>query len=167
MQTLFEKHKWIVIGGTLVLVLGVVGVIVAMSGPSDQEMADGSEDGAAAADVPIPTVDASVQVTLEAINNNEDVQIRVENVPEGTEEIEVAISYERNEPESDQPISDGSFDVMEPEDGVAETEIKLGTCSSGVCRYHDLTTGEIRTEMLFTGDYGEQIYENTFEIEIE
>lgn len=165
MDSFFEKHKWLVIGGTVAVVLIIGGVIFAFSGNSaSEEEATAQEDETA--NEPIPTVDPSVEVTLDSINDGEDVQITVDNVPSGTEEIEVEISYERNEPELDQPINDGSFDVMRPDGNTAETEIKLGTCSSGVCRYHDLTTGEIRTVLLFSGEYGEQIYENTFEIEI-
>lgn len=165
MQELFEKNKTIIIAGTVILVLLIIGIMIMFSGKPQQDETDVS-DTDEQLDEPIPTVDPSVEVSLEAINNNQDVVVTVENVPEGTEEIEVEISYEREEPELDSPIADGSFAVMEPEGNRAETEIKLGTCSSGVCRYHTLTTGEIRTVLKFNGEYGERLYENTFTIEL-
>lgn len=167
MQEFYEKNKQLVIGGVIVLVLLIAGGIFAVMRPTTQTADETTEVGEEM-EAPIPTVGPEVKVNLEGINNNQDVVVTVEGVPEGTEEIEVEISYEREEASVDGPIADGSFAVMEPEGNKAETEIKLGTCSSGVCRYHNLTSGEIRTVLKFNGDYGdfdEQLFEGTFQLE--
>jgi hypothetical protein len=156
-----------VIAGIVVIL--VIAVVVAISfQSSNNQQATAEEDQQNRPEEPdvIPTVDSSVDVELEGIDNNTTVVVSVSNAPEGTEEVEVSITYDREEAGLDQPVQDGSFQTLEIDDGEGEVEMFLGTESSGNKRFHELTDGEIRVEMKFIGDYGEQIYQNDFQLEL-
>lgn len=167
MQEYYEKNKQLVIGGVIVLVLLIVGGLLVVMRPATQT-SDETTMTDDELDTPIPTVGPEVQVNVEGIDNNRSLLVTVENVPDGTETIELEVGYMREEPDVEGPTADGSFKDLKIEGNRAEAEILLGTESSGVKRYHVLTDGEIRAVLLFKGDYGEfdeQIYEGTFQLE--
>lgn len=167
MQEFYEKNKQLVIGGVIVLVLLVVGGVFAVMRPSTQT-ADETTITDEEMETPIPTVGPDVKVNVEGIDNNRSLLVSVDNVPDGTETIELEVGYMREEADVDGPIADGSFKDLKIDGNRAEAEILLGTESSGVKRYHVLTDGEIRAVLLFKGEYGEfdeQIYEGTFQLD--
>ena len=108
----------------------------------------------------IPTVDASVQVDLAYTEPRKKVRITVNSIPAKTDMIEYAVTYD---------LSNGGLQGFQGEikpAGKAEavTDGKnLGTCSSGVCRYDDIT-GHMKIDMKFTGDYGERLFEKEFQL---
>ncbi len=100
-------------------------------------------------------VDASVVAT---IKGKTDAVITIANVPEGTESIEYQLIYS-----TQSGSSEGVIGQMVVEGTTAEKEITFGTCSSGVCRYHDIV-GKVSGTFVFTGSYGERMLEQEFDL---
>lgn len=157
---MFEKYKTAIIAGVVILVIAVGGIIYASSRPAVPQSPETLSEEEI--DEPIPTVDSSVKVELKTINNGQDVVVEVQNVPAGTEQIEGEITYDRANPQTGEgSINDGGFlPDLEEKDGVWSGEVKLGTCSA-TCTYHTVLS-DIKVNLLFTGSYGERIFEKSF-----
>lgn len=157
---MFEKYKTAIIAGVVILVIAVGGIIYASTRSTAPQATETTTEEEL--DEPIPTVDSSVQVELKTINNGQDVIVEVKNPPAGTEKIEGEITYDRQNPDTGEgSINDGGFlPDLEEEDGVWSGEVKLGTCSA-TCTYHTVVS-DIKVNLLFTGDYGERIFEKAF-----
>lgn len=156
MQELFDKNKQVVIGIAIVLVIAI-GAFIMMNNNKQKAMQEevvAEEEEEA----PIPTVDSSVKVELNALNNDHEVEIAVSAAPKGTETIDVELSYET----ADKGLQ-GAIGTIMVKDGAGTKKITLGTCSSGTCVYHEVTS-EIKVYLKFNGDYGEQIFEKNFKI---
>ncbi len=104
----------------------------------------------------IPTVDSSV--TAEIKGDTEAV-LTLKGIPKGTEEIEYEFSYNTSSGSVEGVI--GNIQV-EGEDSVEE-DITFGTCSSGVCRYHEIE-GNIKGIFKFSGEYGQRLLEKEFSL---
>jgi len=124
-------------------------------------------------DVLISTVDSSVKVEFKSLKKGEVVLI-INNEPKGTETIDFELSYKalnndisEGEGLIDQGVIGKCYKVDTSWQCGEETDsgrkIVLGTCSSGVCRYHNIA-GPIKLNLKFSGSYGEKIYENEFKI---
>lgn len=164
-----EYKKYAIIAG-VVLLLVIVGVFVfGRSKPQKQETSILEPN----TDV-LPTVDSSVKVELKTIKKGE-ASLTVDDAPGGTNLIEYELSYlvVNNDFSGDEGeggtvsqgaigkcyLDKGSWECGEP--GQEGRKIVLGTCSSGVCRYHNIT-GPIKVYLKFTGDYGSKSFEKEF-----
>ena len=103
----------------------------------------------------IPPVDSSVKASLKG--KTESV-ITIKGVPDGTDMIEYELSYSTKE-----GSIEGVFGTIEVDGDEAKEEVTFGTCSSGVCRYHNID-GPVSGVFKFSGDYGDQILEIEFEV---
>jgi len=85
---------------------------------------------------------------------------------QGIQAIEYQISYQKNQEGEDVPEGlIGDIDMTKIVDGKVETEYReFGTCSSGTCRYDDVTS-PIKITLKITKDDG-KVYqsEKTFEL---
>jgi len=127
-------------------------------------------------EVLIPTVNSSVKVDFKPLKKGE-IVLTVANEPKGTKEIDFELSYkvantdlsEGGEGIIEQGVIGKCFKIGEywqcgeENDDKSGRKIVLGTCSSGVCRYHNIV-GPIKLNLKFTGNYGEKIYEKEFKI---
>lgn len=125
-----NKNQYIIVGGVILVLIAVIGFMMYKGGTSEQS-ADKDTVFQEPAEV-IPTVDSSVKAS---ITGNTDAVIEITGIPEGTDEIEYELSYNTDSGSIEGVF--GSIDVKSGSDSVEE-EIKFGTCSSGVCRYHDI-----------------------------
>lgn len=84
----------------------------------------------------------------------------------GLEAVEYQISYQKNQEGEDVPEGlIGDIDMTKVSGGAVETEYReFGTCSSGTCRYDDVTS-PIKITLKITKDDG-KVYqsEKTFEL---
>lgn len=103
----------------------------------------------------IPTVSASVKASLKG---RTEAVISIKGVPDGTDMIEYELSYSTKE-----GSIEGVFGTIDVKGDEAEEEVTFGTCSSGVCRYHNID-GPVSGVFKFSGDYGDQILETEFEV---
>ncbi len=123
----------------------------------------------------IPTVDNNVKVSLEKIRNGE-IKIIVYNASLNTENIDFEISYlvkntDLEEGNENEMISQGVLGkcYLEKDKWYCGTglgtdkKIVLGTCSSGVCRYHNIV-GPIKLNLKFSGSYGIRIFEKDYQL---
>jgi len=123
----------------------------------------------------IPTVDTSVKVDFSLLKKGE-VLLTVSFAPKGTKEIDFELSYQS----INSNVEDGMGEKVEQgvigkcyqiesqwqcgeEDDGNGRKIVLGTCSSGVCRYHNIA-GPIKVVLRFSGSFGEKIFEKDFNI---
>ena len=104
----------------------------------------------------IPTVDSSVKVSIEG---STEATISLSGIPADTKEIEYELSYETKS-----GSIEGVFGKIEVDgSSQAEEEVTFGTCSSGVCRYHEID-GPINGVFKFSGSYGERLLETSFDL---
>jgi len=121
----------------------------------------------------LPTVDSSVKVNLISTKKGEAV-LSIESAPNSTKLIEFEMSYlvvNEDTGEGGGTVSQGAIGKCYEVSNVWECgepsqsgrKIILGTCSSGVCRYHNIT-GPINVSLKFSGNYGEKIFTKEYKI---
>ncbi len=119
----------------------------------------------------IPMVDSSVIVSLKNSTKKGEVEIDIQNAPAGSKQADIEMSYERKPQPSDdlegaESIPDGILTACEFSGNSRDCHkegITLGTCSSGVCRYHTLA-GPVRVSIRFSGTYGQKLFEKEYEL---
>lgn len=162
-----NKQKKIMIGvvGALVVIFGIWFATNAGNQNKDQGTENVLEN-----EPTIAPVDSSVIVKLEEAARQGEVEITVENAPEGTKKAEMELTYNREKRPEDETDSDiipdgvlAGCDFKSGQLSCKKTGITLGTCSSGVCRYHTVV-GSIRLSIIFSGSYGERSFEKEYKL---
>ena len=102
----------------------------------------------------IPTVDSSVEVTLESALGNKEVTLSINNIPKNTKTIDYELSYQTEK----QGLQGVIGTIKLDNEKSYQKKLTLGTCSSGTCVYHTVI-GKIKLNLRFTGDYGERVFE--------
>ena len=162
-----DKQKKIIIGVmcALVVVFGVWFASNAVNKNKGQSTENVLEN-----EPTIAPVDSSVIVNLEEAAKKGEVEISVKNAPKGTKKADMMLTYNRaaraeDDADSD-VIPDGGLTACEfksDQRSCVKTGITLGTCSSGVCRYHTVV-GNIKLSIIFTGSYGERSFEKEYKL---
>lgn len=162
-----DKQKKIIIGvvGSVVVVFGIWFLSNASNKNSSQTTENVLEN-----EPTIAPVDSSVIVNLNEAGKKGEVEINVKNAPEGTKKAEMELTYNRaaraeDDTDSD-VIPDGVLtgcDFKSGQRSCVKTGITLGTCSSGVCRYHTVV-GNIKLSIIFSGSYGERSFEKEYKL---
>ena len=153
-----------IVGVVAVLVLGIGGWLI-----SNANNAKKSQTESVLQNEPtIALVDSSVVVKLVQSTKKGEVEVNVSNAPEGTKKAEMELTYNREKRPEDETDSDvipdgvlAGCDFKNGQRSCQKTGITLGTCSSGVCRYHSVV-GSIKLSVVFSGSYGERIFEKEF-----
>ena len=152
MNTISKKYYII---GAAALVLVVVSVFLMMKQKAAPKQAQEKQSVFEEPAEDILPVDSSVIAT---IKGKTDAVITIKNVPEGTKSIEYQLIYSTKS-----GSSEGVIGQLTIEGSKAEKEITFGTCSSGVCRYHDIV-GAVSGTFVFAGSYGERMLEQEFDL---
>lgn len=152
-----DKQKKIMLGVVLGVLLLVV--LVVMVGRGGTNKTNKSEDLLPTESV-IPTVGSDVRVTLVTSSAGREVTLQIKGIPTGTTAVDYELSYQTNQQGLQGVI--GTVEVNETEDEIAKS-LTLGTCSSGTCIYHQVL-GKIRLNLRFSGEYGEKVFENEYEL---
>ena len=100
----------------------------------------------------VAPVDSSVVVNLKNAVKKGEVLIEVKNAPEDETDSDI--------------IPDGVLagcDFKSGQKSCIKEGITLGTCSSGVCRYHTVV-GKIKLSIIFSGSYGERSFETEYSL---
>ena len=120
-----------------------------------------------------PTVDSSVRVYLKPTKKGEAV-LSISDALNETKSIEFEMSYlvvNVDTGEGGGNVSQGAIGKCYEDNNVWECgepsetgrKIIFGTCSSGVCRYHNIT-GPIKVSLKFSGNYGEKIFTKEYKL---
>lgn len=166
-----EKNKlWIILGGLFVLVF-IVGALVIGGKKSAKQTATDSLPQEAI----IPTIDSSVNVELKPTAKKGEATLTVQNAPSGTSGIEYTITYDALNADTGEGgagvVPQGVTGKCERsgslwqcgEPSLIGKKIVFGTCSSGVCRYHQIQ-GNVKVSLKFNGSYGDKIFEKDYVI---
>lgn len=154
-----QKKQYMIVGGVIIVLVAIIGFT--MFGGKGQEQAEDKESVFEEPSEVIPTVDSSVQVSIDGAT---EAVITVEGIPAGTTEIEYQLTYNKKNLIKGEGLQDGVFGRIDVDNGDSvEEEVTFGTCSSGVCRYHDID-GPIKGTFKFTGSYGQQLLEKEFTV---
>lgn len=154
MEKKAKNNIFIIIGGVIFVVIVAVFVVTR----SKKSAPSAVKKEIIEKEVIIPTVDSSVKVDLKSINNKQEVDLTIADVPVGTQSVDYELSYQTQEQGLQGII--GTITISD----ISKPQIKrltLGTCSSGKCVYHKLA-GNIKTTLKFVGDYGEKLFEKEF-----
>ena len=148
--------QYLIVGGVIIIIVIAAIAIITTQGKNNNSAKEKETVFEEPAEV-IPTVDSSVSVEIEG---NTEGTITVEGIPAGTEEIEYELVYDTK---AGQP--EGAFGKIDVKKGSTSTEeeITFGTCSSGVCRYHEIV-GSVKGTFKFSGSYGERLLEKEFDL---
>lgn len=161
MEQLKNMPKPYLIGGGVILVLLVV-IIALLTGGKKEEPQANQNTPQLTQEVPeaIPTVSDAVKVDVEAMTGSK-VNITVDGVPSGTETIDYELSYDTTDKGLQGVI--GQLEI-DGDTAAPDEEIFLGTCSSGTCIKHNVT-GKTKVTLHFSGSYGEQLFEEEYDLE--
>lgn len=150
-----KKKIYIGIGIAALIVLLVISYFVFFRSSKKEEA---QKRGALPTEAVIPTVDSSVIVKLAYKIKGQEVTLKINGIPKGTEFIEYSLEYDTESNGIQGIIGDVELDRYQKS---YEKDLTLGTCSSGRCMYHKVV-GSILVSIKFTGDYGEKIFEDEF-----
>lgn len=159
-----QKNKLVIIGIVVTLLVLVVGGFVYVS--TSKKAATGLDEFEN--EEVIQPVDASVKVELIVAPSRQEVTVVIKNAPQGTKTADIELSYDAQSEENPSiSVPQGALSTCEFTGGrrdCTKEKITLGTCSSGACRYHKVT-GNIKLSVLFSGSYGERIFEKEYELD--
>jgi hypothetical protein len=174
MNVNFKNKKNLLIGGLVVLVLALS--VVVIGGRSGGK----KPPGVIPTETIIPTVDASVKVSLTELKKSV-ASLTVKNAPKGTKSIEYLISYDAEPGAAFSDEAEGLDVIPQGFQGTCRKKgslwecgneepiypgrrvIVFGSSSSGVYRFHDIV-GKVKVSLKFTGSYGERIFERDYEL---
>lgn len=150
------KNKKVLIAGAIVLVL-VVGtfVFISVNKARQNQALEVLEN-----EEVIPTVDASVIVSLRTAAGKREVELTVKGIPKGTRSVEYELSYDAEGQGPQGAI--GTVELKRQESSLSKS-ITLGTCSSGTCVYHRVL-GKVRLALIFDGNYGQRLFEKEYDL---
>jgi hypothetical protein len=149
-----DKKYYLALGGLILLI--IIGAVFLFLRPSKTEKSQVEESSVFEEPVEdIPVLDKSVEIN---IKGKTDAVISVSNVPKGTKNITYELSYNTKA-----GSIEGVRGMMDVEGVKATEDITFGTCSSGVCRYHEID-GVVSGVFIFSGDYGEKMREQDFDL---
>lgn len=149
-------NKKMIVG--LVVILLVIGGLFAFGKLNTKKTVEKAATQETPADV-IPTVDKSTTVGIVPKPGNKEIRLDIFGIPSGTTSVDYELSYQTKAQGTQGVIGT----VTTFKDGSMKKDITLGTCSSGKCVYHELV-GPMNVTIKFTGDYGEKMYENKFNL---
>ncbi len=153
-----KKYLPIVIAA-IVLVLGVGSLIVFSNKSTNKNQMKTNELPTSEI---VPTVDSTVMVTLEAIDQGKhQLKLTVAHMPSGTKSLEYELTYDTKD-QGSQGISPGAVDIKST-DKPFTRDFLLGTESSGARTYH-VVTSPIKLTVIFQGSYGKKSFEKDYEL---
>ena len=162
-----DKQKKMIVGMVLTVVL-LFGIWFAVN--SNNKNNDRDTQSVLENEPTIAPVDSSVGVTLKSAVKKGEVIIEVKNAPDGTKKAEMELTYNREKRPEDETDSDvipdgvlAGCDFKSGQKSCVKEGITLGTCSSGVCRYHTVV-GKIKLSIIFSGSYGERSFEKEYSL---
>lgn len=162
----FAKKNKIVLGIAIVTLIISFVVLSRMAKDSKKQ---GLTEDVLNNEPTIAMVDSSVTVEVGHSAKKGEIEIDITNSPAGTEKADIEMSYDRkpqatDDAEGAQSIPDGVLTACTFRGNSRDCHkdgITLGTCSSGVCRYHQLA-GPIKVIIRFAGTYGEKLFEKEY-----
>lgn len=168
-----SKNKIIIVSLLIFLIL-FISLFFLTKGKKQQTKDDNNNQGYETQKL-IPTVDSSVQVELKSLKKGE-VVLKINNPPKNTETVDFELSYlvENSDLQNEggqglvsQGVIGSCYLINKEyqcgEESFQGRKIILGTCSSGVCRYHNIKS-PIKVTLKFNGLYGEKIFEKEFDL---
>lgn len=142
--------------GGVVVILIIAGVSLLISKSSSSKQADEKTSVFEEPEEVIPTVDSSVTAS---IKGKTEAVITLKGILDGTEIVEYELSYNTKS-----GSIEGVFGSIEPAGKkTIDEDVTFGTCSSGVCRYHEIV-GPVHGSFKFSGSYGERLLEKEFNL---
>ncbi len=161
-----NSQKKVIIGVVVAVLIGVGAWFVSNANNAKKSQTESVLEN----EPTIAPVDSSVVVKLMESTKKGEVEVRVSNAPEGTKKADMELTYNREKRPEDETDSDvipdgvlAGCDFKNGQRSCEKTGITLGTCSSGVCRYHTVV-GPIKLSVVFSGSYGERIFEKEFSL---
>ncbi|NTU46579.1 hypothetical protein HGA88_03050 [Candidatus Roizmanbacteria bacterium] len=151
-----KKYLYPAIGGVIVFII-VVGIILTSKPRTTAQNNSAIQPTVEA----IPTVDASVKVSLSADAAKKEVTLSIQGIPASTAKIEYELSYQAMGKGSQGAIGNATLTGGETE---YQKKITLGTCSSGTCVYHTVE-GPVSLSLKFSGSYGEKLFQKDFQLQ--
>lgn len=160
--------------GVIVALLLVTGVVFVAMNRKSADTTKKTED-VLENEPTIAPVDSSVIVDFKEAGKKGEAFLTVKKAPSGTKDIEFELSYDADsaatEDSAGGTTQQGAIGKCEDNSGTWECgepsadgrKIVLGTCSSGVCRYHKITS-QVDVRLIFTGSYGSRKFEKKYSL---
>jgi hypothetical protein len=159
-MNIFTSKKAILAGGIALLVLGASSYYFLVPKNNRNENATRTNNVLNQGENIAPTVDSTVKVQLISGVEKKDAELKVEEVPLGTQTVEYMLSYQEKQKGLQGVLGTITLGDSEKE---FNKQITLGTCSSGRCVYHEVV-GKVKATLKFSGSYGDRIFEKEYEM---
>lgn len=151
-----STQKQYLIIGIAIAVLATFGIYFFLNSNTSNKSAEEKESVFEQPAELIPAVDSSVTASL---TGKKEGSLELQGIPDGTDSVEYELTYDTKSGSIEGVF--GKIDVGG--ESTAQEKITFGTCSSGVCRYHDIV-GEVNGVFKFSGDYGKKLLEKSFDL---
>lgn len=111
-------------------------------------------------DVSLPKADPNIKVDLSPKDPGKTVLLSISSLPNNIQTIEYELTYKTADNKSE-----GLFGIIKLNSGEnsVERELTLGTCSSGVCKYHQVE-GKGKLTIKFDGSKGASRFQKEFDL---
>ena len=151
-----DKKKKILVGGVVFILL--FGGMLLLS-RRDNSNGQKEETNSLPTEAVIPTISDDVKIDLVSSSAGREVALQIKNIPPGTQMIDYELSYQTAQQGLQGVI--GTIELKGESD--IDKNLTLGTCSSGTCIYHQVV-GKVRLNLRFSGEYGEKVFEEEYEL---
>lgn len=106
----------------------------------------------------LPPADPNIVVELIPLTSGQTVDLRISKIPNDIASVEYELKYKTNNK------TEGVFGTAQVEDSRVTREITLGTCSSGVCKYHTIPDGKGTLTIKFNSSKGATRFQKEFKL---
>ncbi len=150
------NKKWLKIGiAVLIIVVIVAPVVLFLNSRKNTNTGTAGEEPTPF----LPEADPRIQVELTPKDPGKTVLLKVSRLPKDINSLEYELKYKADSK------SEGVFGLIKLDSGEdsIEREITLGTCSSGVCKYHNVTSkGQLTIK--FNSSKGASRFQKEFDL---
>lgn len=143
----------------MMIVIVVILLIIVGGGIGILRSKGSSSDGPAPTATPfLPPADPNIVVELIPLDPGKAVDLRISKIPDDVTSVEYELKYKTSDK------TEGVFGTAQVEENRVTREITLGTCSSGVCKYHTIPSGKGTLTIKFNSPNGATRFQEEFQL---
>lgn len=149
------KRNFLKIGIIILIAIVVIGGGISVL----RSVSNSGSSGPAPTATPfLPPADPNIVVELIPLDPGKKVDLRISKIPQDITSVEYELKYKTTDK------TEGVFGTAQVENAAVTREITLGTCSSGVCKYHSIPSGKGMLTIKFNSTKGATRFQKEFKL---